>query len=621
MSNALTTLPAPQPLAADSQPASTELALGGGTFGHYPLAQIRISKTNRKRFNITKLNELAASIKAKGVAQPILIRPVPATADEPQTYEIVAGERRFRASIIAGLTVIPAMCRELSDMEALELQILENLQRDDPHPLEEAEGYERLMMKHGYNADQLAERLDKSRSYIYGRLKLCALNIEVREQFLDNEEQLPASTALLIARIPVPALQTKALNEILRPNGLANSEPMSHRRAKEWLQQNYMLDLRKAIFLTDDAKLVKTAGSCNKCPKRAGNQPVVFEGVEPNTCTDPDCFKEKTTAHHGSLYATAVKQGIPIHEGEEAFKVWSTIYRAGSELVSGETPIYTFERVAPATGMSGTVATRMKGEMHPAVTAYARGEKGDMTPLHSRAALQSALEAIGVCETVEAHAARLQREQSDLQKDTQERSDPEAERTAKIRAHAKDIGDKRLKQHRIVRGTVALNGLSLPILREMAKLLVRALPLPTDLLGDLYPFEHSSDDDVCAYIDTADRKAIEALMLDLAVGEHLSVCTWEVDEAEDSPEAHALTAMSAAAAAEPESTDSAGEIEAGTDIATAPPAAPRTKLTLKPKGQDDDQKEADQSADGPVVKVKKTRIAIVPAEAWPFPKQ
>ena len=287
-----------------------------GRFEEIAISDIRISKTNRKHFNEAKLNELAASIKDMGVAQPILIRPVTPTTEEPEIYEIVAGERRFRASKIADVTTIPAMIRNLTDLQAAKIQILENLQREDPHELEEALGYQALMLSHGYNADQLADELKKSRSYIYARLKLCALAEPLHKDFLDRK--FSASTALLIARIPVPELQIKAAKEIMAPN--RDGDPMSVRDAQRYLQNSYMLDLTKATFDIKDAKLLATAGSCVKCPKRTGNQPEVFTDTSANICTDPDCFNEKKAALDTRKINDANKKGIPVLEGEEATK-------------------------------------------------------------------------------------------------------------------------------------------------------------------------------------------------------------------------------------------------------------------------------------------------------------
>lgn len=320
----LTFLPAPHlPVPTDQPILVDELVTEAGQFGYYQLRDIRISKTNRKRFNQAKLEELSASVASKGVAQPILIRSVTPTEDEPQQYEIVAGERRFRAAIMAGLCNIPAMLRVLSDREALELQILENLQRDDPHPLEEAEGYERLMLAHNYNADQLADKLSKSRSYIYGRLKLCALTIDVREQFLNDE--FSAATALLIARIPNPALQVKAAKEVCATDWQGN--PLSYRAQRDILRNRFMLDLKNAVFKIKDAQLLVDVGSCIECPKRSGNQPESFESEKhDNLCTDPDCFAEKTAAHSKNAKRLAEERGHTVISGAEAKSIMPNSY-------------------------------------------------------------------------------------------------------------------------------------------------------------------------------------------------------------------------------------------------------------------------------------------------------
>ncbi len=133
------------------------------------LKDIKPSQHNaRKTFDEAKIKELSASIKEKGVIEPIIIRPANGK------YEVVCGERRFRASQMAGITTIPAVIKELDDKQAIEYQIIENLHREDVHPLEEAEGYELLMKKHGYKTvEDIAVKVGKSKGYVYGRLKLC----------------------------------------------------------------------------------------------------------------------------------------------------------------------------------------------------------------------------------------------------------------------------------------------------------------------------------------------------------------------------------------------------------------------------------------------------------------
>jgi ParB/RepB/Spo0J family partition protein len=297
-----------------------ELVTDQGVYGLYELARMRRSPDNRKRFNEAALQELAASIEAMGVAQPILIRPVTPTVEAPEEYEIVAGERRYRASIIAGLATIPALCRNLSDLDAAKIRILENLQREDPHPIEEAEGYQLLMQQHGYNADQLAEEVSKSRSYIYGRLKLCALTNLARDEFFENK--ISASIALLIARIPVKALQEKCVLEIT--GGWQGT--MSFRAAARHIESNYMLDLKKAVFEIIDATLLPAAGPCTTCPKRAGNQPEVFADISADVCTDPSCFKAKGERHVERTKLEAEEAGTAVLSGDAAKKVMPTYY-------------------------------------------------------------------------------------------------------------------------------------------------------------------------------------------------------------------------------------------------------------------------------------------------------
>lgn len=519
------TLPPHDAATADAQALH---ALADGYYGLFDIATLRASPDNRKRFNEQALQELAASIKSMGVAQPILIRPVTPTADEPEIFEIVAGERRFRASKIAGMTTIPAMCRDLSNLDAAKIRILENLQREDPHPIEEAEGYQQLMLQHGYSADQLAEEIKKSRAYIYGRLKLCALTTEVRESFL--EDKIPASTALLIARIPVPALQVKALGEIMHPYG-GQSEALSYRRAVEHIQGRYMLDLATAVFKLEDAKLLGSAGACTKCPKRTGNQAELYPGVSADVCTDPDCFSEKRAAHHAATLVLANKKGIPVHEGADTQRFLSMRWRADGEMVFGDTSIQLFARNAPDTKNAGTVATYLKDKLPPAA-AYLKYNDGTMLPMYERGAMQKALEDAGACESVEAHAARMsaaaaQPETQQAMSAAEKAREAAAAEQRAINAKAKRETTFRVELYKQLRMR-AQNGFSLQSLREMTKLALSHHPLPDDLLGDVYDFDGSSDAAVAAHIDTAGLAEVQLLLIDLLVGETLSVSTWDL---------------------------------------------------------------------------------------------
>lgn len=289
-------------------------------FQTLPLAAIVSSLTNpRKSFRADKLTELAASILASGVHQPILVRPLPgsrvADTDRGVTHEIVAGERRYRASVIADMPTIPALIRQLTDEQVLEIQLVENLERDDLTELEEAEGYQRLMEHSNLNADAIAGKMHKSRSYVYGRLKLLDLTMECKEAM--RAGLIDASRAISIARIPDTTLQTKALAEATRED--YRGDVPSVRAFQAWLQVNVMLRLDKAAFKITDARLVQAAGSCSVCPKRTGANPDLFLDVSnADICTDPACYHGKEEAHRNMLRKKAEAKGMRIVDGEEA---------------------------------------------------------------------------------------------------------------------------------------------------------------------------------------------------------------------------------------------------------------------------------------------------------------
>jgi ParB/RepB/Spo0J family partition protein len=509
-----TPAPAEQPIIVD------ELVTDQGVYGLYELARMRRSPDNRKRFNEAALQELAASIKAMGVAQPILIRPVTPTPEAPEEFEIVAGERRYRASIIAGMTTIPALCRKLSDLDAAKIRILENLQREDPHPMEEAEGYQLLMLQHGLTTDQLVTELKKSRAYVYARLKLCALCTDVREQFLDNK--LPASTALLIARIPVPALQVRATKEILQPT--YGSEPLSHRAAAAHIQSRYMLKLSAAIFEIKDARLLPEAGACTKCPKRTGNQPEVFADIDADVCTDPDCFAEKRAAHGAALLAQASKAGVQVFEGEEGRDWLARRWNRLSPAVTMDMNVFYFDRNAPETKNSGTVGDYLRGDALPKVTAYVKKDDGTLTALYSRPDVQAALEAAGACETVVAHAQRMEEAKN---ADPAAAAKLDAERAAHL-AQTNLITQEnayRLALYKQLRQAAAGGRLSLASRREFTRAVAQQLDLDASLHG-LYETDMSSDLD--SFIDTADAAELQLLLIDLVLCRDLEIDKWSL---------------------------------------------------------------------------------------------
>lgn len=303
---------------------------------HVPVHSIAPSLTNpRKYFDQAKLQELADSIAASGVHQPILLRPLPAHRLEDTLrdaraqklpapeYELVAGERRWRACQLAGVAEIPAMIRPMTDAQALEAQVIENLQREDVTELEEAEGYQILMETCSINADDVAQRIGKSRSYVYGRLKILDLCDAGRQAL--REGKLDFSAGLYIARIPNEQLQIKALEEATEVD--YQGDRMSAREVQHMVRSEFMLDLKHAKFETEDANLCPNAGACSACPNRTGANPDLFTDVDSaDVCTNPPCYHAKEEAHTAQLRERAQAAGAEIITGREAKALIPTAY-------------------------------------------------------------------------------------------------------------------------------------------------------------------------------------------------------------------------------------------------------------------------------------------------------
>ena len=182
-----------------------------GPAGPYRDVQITALRPNpkqpRRTFNEAELDELASSIRAKGVLQAILVRPDP---KDDGAYQIVAGERRWRAAQRAGLKTVPVAIRNLDELEVLEIGIIENVQRADLNPIEEAEAYQALMKRFGRTQEMLAEQVGKSRPHIANTLRL--LNLPDDAKDLMREGQLSAGHARAALSAPEPAV---VIDEIL----------------------------------------------------------------------------------------------------------------------------------------------------------------------------------------------------------------------------------------------------------------------------------------------------------------------------------------------------------------------------------------------------------------------
>ena len=176
-------------------PAATS---GGGGVQSLPIEQVQPNPEQpRKRFEQEHLDDLAASIREKGVIQPLIVRAV------GDIYEIVAGERRWRAAQQAQLHEVPVVVRDFSDIEVLEVAIIENIQRADLNPVEEAMGYRALMDKFGHTQERMAEALGKSRSYIANLLRLLQLPRDVIDWLEEGKLTIGHARALITADHPI----------------------------------------------------------------------------------------------------------------------------------------------------------------------------------------------------------------------------------------------------------------------------------------------------------------------------------------------------------------------------------------------------------------------------------
>src|ERR1700728_1345670 len=252
-----------------------------------PLAELVESPTNpRKMFDNERLEELAESIRSKGVLSPLLARRLNGH------FEIVSGARRYRAALRAGLQEVPVRIVAPNDEEAHETQIIENIQRADVHPFEEAQGFLALLEREGagYTVEKIAAKTGKAAAYIAKRLRLLDLIPAVAGAFTAGH--IGIEHALLIAKLGAD-VQEEALRRCFDGYYAANDAerslvPVS--RLQAWIEQNVYLSLKSVPFSKDDEALVPEAGSCANCPKRTGFNTLLFSEVREDSCADAACF-------------------------------------------------------------------------------------------------------------------------------------------------------------------------------------------------------------------------------------------------------------------------------------------------------------------------------------------
>lgn len=218
-----------------------------------PLVQIGANPDQpRKTFSDAELQELAASIKEKGVLQPILLR---AVTGRPYMYEIVAGERRFRASKIAGLNEIPALVKKITDENAMEIALIENVQRENLNPIEEAAAYKNLMDKCEYAMSDVSRLIGKSESYIKNTIRLLSLPTAVTDMVEQGSLSPSHARALAVAENPV-----QLANEIVEKKmSVAETEKMVKLSGRSAKSRAYVSKTIDADTVRDIEMRIKNA--------------------------------------------------------------------------------------------------------------------------------------------------------------------------------------------------------------------------------------------------------------------------------------------------------------------------------------------------------------------------
>lgn len=286
----------------------------------------------RKTFDPGELASLTQSIKKRGVEVPVIVRPAPGFAG---SYELIDGERRFRAATEAGLKEIPAVVKDYTDAQVLEAQLVVDVQRANINDVERAAGLQRLITEYGWSLEDAAASIGRSAATVRHLLLLARLEGVARQAVIDG--LIPTCTAMAIARVPGAAArdliarivligshwygQHKAPTDAdLKAAREKGRDPLTYRETREIIANRCYRELKRAPFSPKSLDLVPGAGSCGECPKRAGNlaDDPEYAGVRADVCTDPECYEAKVQAHGERIVEAQKATGRPVLSGEEA---------------------------------------------------------------------------------------------------------------------------------------------------------------------------------------------------------------------------------------------------------------------------------------------------------------
>lgn len=318
-----------------SQPVQPEYKL-------IPWKDLEVSPTNpRRRINQQTIESLAESIRTQEILEPLIVRQL------GKKYEIVCGERRYRAASLAGKTELPCLIRQLTDEQVLDIQIHENLHREDVHPMDEAYSYQFLKEKLDCDIKELALRVGKSEGYVLNRLKLNQLIAEAQKDIDDG--YLPLSYALEIAKY-TPDIQKHVYDAVYRKEGKYQRDTYIYIPIKgqtvpwkafiEWINTNIHRLLSKAPFDPKATNLRPDGLACVNCPERTGAAVSLFEPKQigkKDACLNPACYVDKVkTLVHVRRRELAETSKV---EPSEIPVVRSLSYSNGNEYLGSESAV------------------------------------------------------------------------------------------------------------------------------------------------------------------------------------------------------------------------------------------------------------------------------------------
>ena len=290
---------------------------------HIPLSAIIESPDNpRKSYSEASLLELSDTIREHGVQQPIKVRPLSLMGDDSHfTYEVIFGHRRLRSTKLAGLDTIPCIVEEMSDEQADMLRLIENIQREQVSPVEEADAIVRASDKHGISKEEIGKKLGMGRTTVYNKIKLASAHEAVRQKCAEGV--IGGEIATHIARLP-KAVQQQALQKVITEQPDPSNGPEARKavalpldQAKNVLKQRFTIKIIAAAFDPASTSLLP-CGACTACDKLSDNEPELLAELGAGTCIDTECFSKKTKAHYQVQIDEARLTGLRVIEGEEA---------------------------------------------------------------------------------------------------------------------------------------------------------------------------------------------------------------------------------------------------------------------------------------------------------------